>query len=178
MEGAPEAAERVKRSIARHTRAAFDEGALPMDEPCAAALVLVLAIGDDQDASPAEAFGPPPTAGWAAEEGAVARACSLFEPRLGPGGADPRAIVFEACARLATRAAAGPWPAERLRDALVALAASELRATLRRSNAALFPIAFDGEIGAADRHMALLERTELDALVAKDPRELASAIAR
>ena len=50
---------------------------------------------------------------------------------------------------------AGPWPSERVRDDLVGLATSELGASLRRSNAALFPISFDAEIAQADRRMAL-----------------------
>jgi hypothetical protein len=176
-EGAPEAAERVKRAIAKHARAAFDEGALPMDESCAAALLLALVLSDDLDSSPAEAFAGP-RAAWSPAEGTIARACATLEPRLGSLSSDPRSVLFEACARLTTRASAGPWPAERIRDALVALAASELAAALRRSNAALFPLGFDAEIADEDRRMALLERAELDALVAKDPRELASAIAR
>jgi hypothetical protein len=174
--GAPEAAERVKRAIARHTRAAFDEGALPIDESCVAAFVFALAVSDDPDASPAEAFGALPDRGG--DERGIARSCGAFEARLASNGSDKRAVLFEACARLATRAVAGPWPAERVRDALAQLASSELRATLRRSNAALFPLAFDADVAQADRRMALLERAELDTLVAKDPRELAAAIAR
>lgn len=174
--GAPEAAERVKRAIARHTRAAFDEGALPMDEPGVASLVFALAVSDDPDASPSEAFSAVPSG--TGDDKVIARACGAFEPRLASHSADKRAVLFEACARLATRAAAGPWPAERVREALLELATSELGASLRRSNAALLPIAFDAEVAPADRRMALLERVELDALVAKDPRELASAIAR
>ncbi len=171
--GAPEAAERVKRAVARHSRAAFDEGALPMEEACVAALVLALAVSDDPDASPAEAT----SAALSAPE-AIAQPCGAFEPRLNAPSADKRGVVFEACARLATRASAGPWLVERVGDALADLATSELRASLRRSNAALFPLAFDADVPDAGRRMALLERTQLDALVAKDPRELASAIAR
>src|SRR5271154_4971442 len=78
--GAPEAAERVKRAIARHTRAAFDEGALPIDESCVAAFVFALAVSDDPDASPAEAFGASRDRG--ADERGIARACGAFEARL------------------------------------------------------------------------------------------------
>jgi hypothetical protein len=181
--GAPEAAERVKRAIARHTRAAFDEGRLPGDESCVAALVFALAMSDDPDASPSEVFGPPrdPKGAGAAFESdarAVGRACGVFEPRLASPTSDKRAVLFECCARMATRAMAGPWAGDRARDALMELASLELGVTLRRSNAALFPIAFDAEIAAGDRRLALLERAELDTLLAKDPRELASAIAR
>ena len=170
--------ERLKRAIARNTRAAFDEGALPFEEACVAALVFGLAACDDLDASPAEACRSAASAAWGEAGAPLANACGALEPRLGTAGVDRRCIVFEACARLATRAAAGPWRCERVRDALSALAASDLHASLRRSNTALFPLAFDAEIPASDRRMALLERAELDALVAKDPRELASAIAR
>jgi hypothetical protein len=147
-----------------------------MEESSVASLIFALAASDDPDASPAEAFGAVP--GDTGDERVIARSCGTFEPRLGSHSADKRAVLFEACARLASRATAGPWPAERVRDALRELATSDLGASLRRSNAALFPIAFDAEIAAADRRMALLERAELDTLVAKDPRELASAIAR
>jgi hypothetical protein len=173
--GAPNAAERVKRAIARHARAAFDEGGLPMEESCAAALAFALAVSDDPDASPSEVFGEAPRGDG---DRVVARACGAYEPRLGSAITDKRAILFEACARMTTRAVAGPWPAERARDALMELASPELGATLRRSNTALFPLAFDADIALAERRMVLLERAELDALLAKDPRELASAIAR
>ena len=173
LKSAPEAAERVKRAIARHTRAAFDDGALLVDEACVAALVFALAGSEDTDASPAQAtLGAPPP------EPALATACAALEPRLGVSDADRRPPVFEACVRLTTLASAGPWPAERFRDARDELAGSELRARLGRSNVAFFPVAFDAEISATDRRMALVERGELDSLAAKDPRELASALAR
>jgi len=187
--GAPEATEHVKKAIARSTRGAFEEGALAVDEPSVAALVFALAGCDDADASAAEALGvsvgsgrgdrsTPTAAGWSAREVALTAACTALEPRLGAPDADARGVLFEACARLASRAVAGPWPADRVGEALGELAASDLHVSLRRSNAALFPLAFDAEVPAASRRMALLERAELDALVAKDPRELASAIAR
>jgi hypothetical protein len=177
MAGAvPAAAERVKRAIARHTRAASDEGPLPVDETCAAALVYVLAVSTDPDASPSEVVCARPRGDGGQPN--LARTCGRIEPRLASPASDRRAIAFEACVRLATRAQAGPWPAERVREALDELAGSDLKTRLRRSAAALYPLGFDGEIQAIDRRMALLDRADLDALVAKDPRELASAIAR
>ncbi|HEY2514273.1 MAG TPA: hypothetical protein VGI39_25575, partial [Polyangiaceae bacterium] len=174
--GTTEPAERVKRAISRHARAATDEGSLPMDDGCAAALTFALALSGDPDASAAEIFGEAPRR--PSEDASIARGCGAIDPRLGSASTDKRAVLFEACARLATRALAGPWAMERVRDAFAGLASSELHGNLRRSNAAFFPLAFDSDVDPIDRRMALLERAELDALVAKDPRELASAIAR
>src|SRR5438552_2435945 len=144
MGPSPAAAERVKRAIARHARAAFDEGPLAPDESCAAPLTYALAASDDPDASPSEIFGANPHGDGG--ERILARTCSVFEPRLASGEIDRRAILFEACARLATRAMAGPYAVERLREALDGLAESELRTRLRTSSAALFPLAFDPDI--------------------------------
>lgn len=173
----PTAMERVKRAVARQARAADDEGPLRFDETSIAALTFALAAGTDPDASPAEIFG----AQWRGDFGepAVARACAAYDQRFASSHTDRRAIVYESCVRLAARAVAGPWPIEKLVDAITQLADSELHLTLlRRSSAALFPLALEPEIADGDRRMALLERAELDALVNKDPRELASAIAR
>jgi hypothetical protein len=172
---AAQAAERVKRAIAKHARAAFDEGPLAIDETCVAPLVFALSASADPDASPAEVFGS--EARGEIEEPVIARACAAFEPRVA-SGVDMRAVLFEACVRLTTRALAGPWPANRVRETFEDLAASELHASLRGSSAALFPLAWNAEVPDVDRRMALLERAELDALVAKDPRELASALVR
>ena len=170
-------AEKVRKAVARQTRAASDEGALRVSDSCAAALAFAVAVSTDPDASPAEIVGEKPR-GDASELG-LARVCARFEPRLASPHADRRAILFEACIRLTTRAAAGPWPAERLADAMDELAASELALTLLRpSSVALYPLAWGDEVAAVDRRMALLERAQLDVVVAKDPRELASAIAR
>src|SRR5262245_7868255 len=57
LAGADEGAiDRVKRAIARHARAATDEGPLRANEPTVAALVLAVLTEGDSDASPAEAF--------------------------------------------------------------------------------------------------------------------------
>jgi hypothetical protein len=178
------ASERVKRAVAKHARAAFDDGPLALDEAGTAALVLTVAVSTDGDASPTEAFGaahpdaePGTSPRGEIDEPTVVRACAAFEPRAA-SGADLRAVLFEACVRSTTRAVAGPWPAERVRAAFQELAASELGLPLRASSAALFPLAWSAEVAPADRRMALLERAGLDSLVAKDPRELASALVR
>ncbi len=180
--GSAVASERVKRAVAKHARAAFDEGPLTIDEAGAAALVLTVAVSADADASPSEAIGgadaePGTSPRGEIEEPAVVRACAAFEPRAA-SGADLRAVVFEACVRSSTRAMAGPWPAERVRAAFREIAASELGLALRPSSAALFPLAWSADVAPADRRMVLLERAELDAIVARDPRELASALVR
>ena len=173
----PSALEKIKRLVARQTRAASDEGPLRVSETCMAVLGFALSVSLDPDASPAEIFGDRPLGDY--DEPHVARACSVLEPRLGTPQSDRRAILFEACMRLTVRASAGPWHIEKIAAAIAQLADSELHLTLlRRSSAALYPLAFDSEIGPVDRRMALLERAEIDAVVAKDPRELASAIAR
>jgi hypothetical protein len=170
----PTAAARVKPAIAKQARAAFDEGALAIDETCVAPLLLALVSSADLDASPAQACG---ASRAEIEEPDVARACTVFEPRLGRPG-DLRVVLFEACVRMTTRAIAGPWPAERVQETFEDLAASELHASLRASSAALFPLAWNADVTERDRRMVLLERADLDALVAKDPRELASALVR
>jgi hypothetical protein len=162
--------ERVKRAVARHARAATDEGPLEASEPTVAALVLAVCAEGDADASPAEAEG----AEVAPE---LARACAAYDPRL--IAEDRRAPLFEACVRLATTATAGPWACDRFLEAARRLSSSELRMDiLRGSSAHLFPIDLEPEVPRGVRRMALLERAELDALLARDPRELASAVAR
>jgi hypothetical protein len=169
------ASERLKPAIAKHARAAFDEGPLVIEETCVAPLFFALASSADLDASPSEIFGTSPIG--EVHERDVARACAAFEPRV-TSGADMRAVLFEACVRMTTRAIAGPWAAERVQETFEVLAESELHASLRSSSAALFPLSWNGDITERDRRMVLLERAELDALVAKDPRELASALVR
>jgi hypothetical protein len=175
--GSAPALERVKRAVARQTRAASEDGPLRASEASVGALAFTLAASTDPESSASEvlagsfrgAFGEP----------TLARACALHDPRFASAASDRRASIFEACVRLAARAWAGPWPAEKLIEAVTQLADSELHLTLlRRSSAALFPLSLETEIPEGDRRMALLERGELDAIVQKDPRELASAIAR
>src|SRR5688572_26358978 len=51
---APSALERVKKAVARHARAATDEGPLPATDVAIAALVQACLSSSDADASPAE----------------------------------------------------------------------------------------------------------------------------
>ena len=175
--GSAPALERVKRAVARQTRAASEDGPLRASEASVGALAFTLAASTDPESSASEVFAA--TFCGAFGEQMLARACAAHDPRFASAASDRRAAVFEACVRLATRAWAGPWPAEKMIEAIAQLADSELHLTLlRRSSAALFPLSLETEIPEGDRRMALLERAELDAIVQKDPRELASAIAR
>ena len=181
----PETLERVRRAVAKHTRVAVDEGPLAATDGTVAALVYAVACSQDPDASLAEIFA---TEGVACDAH-VARICFLYDPRLSSGAAQgaPRAAAgdqhpaaiaaTEACVRLAAHASIGPLPWERLRDAAEILSGPELALTLLRPfRGSLFPTASPPTAGS--RRMTQLERGELDALVAKDPRELAATIAR
>ena len=105
----------------------------------------------------------------------VAAACAKAEPRLRLS--DLRPLFFEVAVRFSAARVSGPWPASRVLDSARQLRASELGLDLLHpSDAALYPVEWDAPKAA--RRMALLERTHLDALVAKDPREIAQTIAR
>ena len=173
-----EAKQRVKRAVARHQRVAVDEGALHATDATLAPLVFAVASTDDGDASLAEMF-PPHAARSVACDAMVAQACAVFDPRLRTENADLRTPMFEACVRLAARVAIGPFAWERLRAAAEKLSGPELALTLLRpATGSLFPRNFEDHGDKSERHMALLDRVELDALVAQDPRQLASKIAR
>jgi hypothetical protein len=74
---------------------------------------------------------------------------------------------------------AGPWQHERLFAAARDLYASSLAVQLLHvAPQQLFPRAIEMETQRADRRMVRLERADLDALVRRDAREVASAIAR
>jgi hypothetical protein len=182
--------ERVKHQVARHARAASDEGPLFVTENIVAALTFSVAISTDIDASLAEIFSGDAERSLQLDS-AVTRACAAYDGRLASSAEDLRKPLFEACVRLSTRAAAGPWPPERILEASQQLLSSELRVALvRPSNEPLFPGDFDpdavfvGKTSAhpggkrSDRRMTRLERAELDVLLARDPRELASVVAR
>lgn len=143
----PLAHERVKRAVARHGRAASDEGPLAAGDPAICALVhaLLSAADGETDSSPAEG-----AACGAVVDGLVMNACGRLDRRLGGADADRRAAAFEACLRVATRATAGP-------TSLVVLAALGDRAV---STAPLYPWG-DDEVPVADRHALLLERAEV-----------------
>jgi hypothetical protein len=182
------AKERVKRAIARHTRVAVDEGPLNASEAIIATLVHAVASSEDADASLSEIFPQnEPRGRGAAWDPIVAAMCAVFDTRLASTTGDARGPMLEACVRLAARACVGPLPWERLRDAATKLSGPELALTmLRAAKGSLFPPRLEAEPADAhaakatrtERRMVQLERAELDALVARDPRVLASAIAR
>jgi hypothetical protein len=181
------ALDRVRRAVARHTRAASDEGPLAASEATIAALAYTVALAPDVDASMSEAMSE--TSGRHSvadihEIGdftiAVQNGCALFDPRLAPtaSGARVRVALFEACVRLATRATAGPWQHERLFSAARDLYTSSLAVQLLQiAPQQLLPRSIEMEARRTDRRMVRLERAELDALVRRDAREVATALA-
>jgi hypothetical protein len=173
-----ETRERIKRAVARHTRVAVDEGPLEASDAVVATLVFAVASTNDVDASLAEIFSPKAQSGASCDP-IVAFACGTYDSRLVSPMGDPRVPLFEACVRLAARAVVGPIPWERLRDSATKLSGPELDFTLLRpARGSLFPPTGDDDPPSTPRRMAQLERAELDTLVRKDPRELATAIVR
>lgn len=153
--------DRVKRAVARHGRAASDEGALRASDGAIAALVHALLSASDLDASPAEgaAEGVP-------IDDAVRRSCGMFDERLGRTQSDRRAAPFEACLELATLATMLPEPLDvlvaELGDALVPIPPE-----------ILYPWdpAIDHDVPHEERRACLLDRGALErALAAKTKR--------
>src|SRR5437763_371465 len=107
---------------------------------------------------------------------AVSRACAAYDARLATADVDARVPAFEACVRLATVASVGPWSYARLMETTRLLAASEIGISWASAELRLFPVDF--VVPPAVARMTRIDRTSLDALVARDPRELAKAIAR
>ena len=174
----PATFERVKRQVARHARAASDEGPLPASPGVVATLAYACAASTDPDASMAEAF-------IGAEGGnqqldpSVSRAAAAYDARLLSPLRDPRGALFETCVRLASHGSAGPWPIDRLVDASRQLWSSEAKlALVRRSSEPLYPIDLDVDELSLERRMIPLDRAELDLFLARDPRELAAIVAR
>ena len=150
--------ERVKRSVARHGRAASDEGPLAASDEVIAALVIALLSSSesDGDASPAEGC-----AGSGEVHIDVRRACGRLDYRLQDPKANRCAPAFEACVLLTSFARSKPASAvlfPSLRDLL--------------SPAALYPqIAEDGDdVPDRDRRMMLTERGALERVVAHSDR--------
>lgn len=171
----PSTFERLKRQVARHARAASDEGPLPAAPGVVATLAYCCAVSADADASLAEAFIG--TEG-AALDPSVARAAAAYDARLFSPLRDPRGALFEACVRLASRGSAGPWLVDRLAGASRQLWRSEAKlALVRRSNELLYPRDLESEV-PLERRMIRLDRAELDVFLARDPRELAAIVAR
>lgn len=156
---APPSHDRVKRAIARHGRAASDEGPLVAHDPAIAALVhaLLSATDADNDSSPAEG-----AADGAMLDGTVMQACGLLDGRLGAMTADRRAAAFEACLHVATLATGSSTSVR----GLAALGEGAISA------APLYPWG-DDEVPFADRHALLLDRAQIEAAKALS-RELAT----
>jgi hypothetical protein len=136
--------DRVRRAVARHGRAASDEGPLAANDPAIAALVHVLlsATETDGDSSPAEGV-----AARVELDAAVVRACGRLDDRLATPGADRRAAAFEACLHVATLASGGA----------PALAALEACGPAIAATASLYPWG-DAEVPVAERRAVLLDR--------------------
>ncbi len=173
LSSSPASFDRVKRAVARHARAAFDEGPLTASDPALAALIHVLLASDDADASPAEG-----AAGAGATEDSVSLACARFDERLGRRSADRRAAPFEACVELAVKARGTGWPLAALRHAFAALAeASGTERALVAAERALYPWG-DDEVPIAERRLCLFERADLERTLLRPERERDAAIAR
>lgn len=187
LAAAPASLERVKRAVARHARAASDEGPLAATDAAVAALVHANLSSSDADASPAEG---------AAEalplEEPVRLACGRADDRLGRIAGDRRAASFEACLELAKRGAAPPWPLDALCTALGGVAADidadihdsggfpnmdALPPTLVASSAPLYPWG-DADVPVGDRRACLLHRPPLERILLLPERDLAAAVGR
>ena len=153
--GVRPALDRVRKAVARHGRAASDEGALLAPEGAATALVWAVALAPDIDASLAETVG---------EGSGVVRVSDVNE------AGEFMVAVQKGCGALDARL----LPEGSASSPRVAL----FEACVRLASQPLLPRSIEIETRRRDRRMARLERTELDALVRRDPRELASAIAR
>lgn len=158
---APTSFDRVKRAIARHGRAASDEGPLSANDAAIAALVhaLLSSSETDVDGSPAEG-----AADRGAVDASVVRACGRLDDRLESPTCDRRAAAFEACLHVATVGT----PAASSLTAIGALGADAL------SLAPLYPWG-DDEVPTADRHTLLLDRNALSSstAVAREMAQLA-----
>lgn len=141
----------IKRRVARHARAASDEGPLSASDPALAALVHASLACHDEEGSPAEGV-----AEAGAVEQSVQRACARLDERL--VRADLRAPVFEACLELAQRGHASPHLLGDLRSALDVLGDAP---AIVASASHLYPRGED-DVPIADRRACLLERSDLE----------------
>jgi hypothetical protein len=169
--------EGVNRAKARHARVALDEGHLRANEATVAVLAWAVACAPDTDASLAE-IAPGAGEPSPCDEKVLAE-CAAYDERLANRAADRRAPAFEACVRLATRAVLGPLPWDRVRALAAQLERAEIGVRLLGdAPASIFPRRVDDEIAASDRRMTALDRVALDALVAREPEQMAAMIGR
>lgn len=188
LASAPASLDRLKRAVARHARAASDEGPLAAGDTTIATLVHAHLSGTDADASPAEASNDA-----VALEDAVRIASGRFDERLGRTTGDRRGVYFEACLELAKRGAAPAWPLDALRSALGALAAVQdaaihdsggypkldaLPGTVAASSAPLYPWSDHGDVPTGERRACLLDRPSIERVLLVPGRDLAAACAR
>ncbi len=180
--GLPATVARVRSAVARQARAASIEGSLGADDATIATLVFAVAIAPAPDASMSEAFIESTTKGLqvtamleiAQSMDALRQGATTYDARL--ERPDPRGPLFEACVRLARVAHVGPIPAARL--AIASRKLARVGFALFEAGPALYPPAIDAEFPRRARRMAALDRSVLDTLAKRDPRDLAATIAR
>ena len=188
LAAAPASLDRLKRDVARHARAASDEGPLAAGDSAIAALVHAHLSSTDADASTAEGANEALTV-----EQPVANACARFDERLGRTSGDRRGVYFEACLELAKRGAAPAWPLDALRAALGGMAAVQdadihdsggypkldaLPDTIKPHPAPLYPWGDEGEVPVAERRACLVDRPSVERVLLHPERDLAATIAR
>jgi hypothetical protein len=187
LAASPTSLERIRKAVARHARAASDEGPLAAGDPIIAALVHAHLSSSDADASPAEG-----AADALPIDEPVRVACARIDERLGRTTGDRRAASFEACLHLAKRGAGQSWPLEDLRAALGVMAAvvssgpdgvgspglDALPDVVLPGASALYPWGEGDDVAIADRRACLLDRPSLERVLLIPPRELASAVTR
>ncbi len=184
---APASLDRVKRAVARHARAASDEGPLAASDAAIAALVHANLSSSDADASPAEGAAEALTI-----EEPVRLACSRVDERLGRTSGDHRAASFEACLELAKRGAAPAWPLDAFVAALGGIGAimdadihdsggypklDALPDVVAASTAALYPWG-DTDIPPNDRRACLIDRPPLERILLLPGRDLSAILTR
>jgi hypothetical protein len=147
LASSPHALDRVKRAVARHARAASDEGATRASDPAVAALVYALLSAGDADASCAEG---------AAEAGAVdetvVRACSRFDDRFARAKGF-RAVAFEACLELAKLAGVPAWPLSTYESVVPGM---------RAAPGQLYPWIGEDEIPVEERRAVMVDRVPME----------------
>lgn len=188
LAAAPVSLDRLKRAVARHARAASDEGPLVAGDTAIAALVHAHLAASDADASAAEAAND----GGMPDE-TVHRACARYDDRLGKAEILRGGAYFEACLELARRVGAPAWPLGVLRRSIAAVAAvhdttlhdsdgypafDALPPVVIASNATLYPLPDGGEIPPSERRVCLLDRPSIERVLLLPPRDLKAATAR
>jgi hypothetical protein len=188
LAAAPSSLERLKRAIARHARAASDEGPLAAGDTTVATLVHAHLSASDVDASPAEGVN-----GGAPLEDPFRIASARFDDRLGRVNGDLRGVYFEACLELARRGSGSAWPIDALQRALGAVAAVQnaaihdsggypkldaLTQTIQASSAPLYPWSDDGDVSPAERRACLVDRAQLERILLLPERDLAASVSR